>query len=138
MISHDRFILDRIVDYLFIFENNKSIKMFPGNYSDYLIVKKFEEENSSKEENDIPKVSKNKSNKDNKKLNFKEQQILSQTEKDIENLENEINNLHNNLNENAHNLDYKEFNKLSEKLNELNNILEKKYEIWTNLSEKTN
>ncbi|MDD4155318.1 MAG: ABC-F family ATP-binding cassette domain-containing protein [Candidatus Cloacimonetes bacterium] len=138
LISHDRFILDRIVDYLFIFENNKSIKMFPGNYSDYLIVKKFEEENSSKEENDIPKVSKNKSNKDNKKLNFKEQQILSQTEKDIENLENEINNLHNNLNENAHNLDYKEFNKLSEKLNELNNILEKKYEIWTNLSEKTN
>ena len=32
LISHDRFILDRITDFLFIFEQNKSIRKFPGNY----------------------------------------------------------------------------------------------------------
>lgn len=35
VVSHDRFFLDRIVDHLFVFEGNASIKDFPGNYSQY-------------------------------------------------------------------------------------------------------
>ena len=43
VVSHDRFFLDRVVDYLFIFEEDRIVK-FPGNYSDYLLVKRFREE----------------------------------------------------------------------------------------------
>ena len=35
VVSHDRFFLDRIVDHLFVFEGNASVKDFPGNYSQY-------------------------------------------------------------------------------------------------------
>jgi ATP-binding cassette subfamily F protein uup len=40
VVSHDRFFLDRSVDTLFVFEGT-SIRKFPGNYSDYLLVRKF-------------------------------------------------------------------------------------------------
>lgn len=48
VVSHDRFFLDRTVDYLFIFDGNK-IRKFSGNYSDYLLVRNYlsEEENKT-------------------------------------------------------------------------------------------
>ena len=45
-VSHDRFLLDRVVDYLIIFTKEGIIK-FPGNYSDYLLVKRFREEEAA-------------------------------------------------------------------------------------------
>lgn len=35
IVSHDRYFLDRLVDHLFIFEKNKPIKDFVGNYTDF-------------------------------------------------------------------------------------------------------
>ena len=40
-VSHDRYFLDRVVDFLFVF-TDKGIIKFPGNYSDYLLVKRFQ------------------------------------------------------------------------------------------------
>ncbi|OQY38883.1 MAG: hypothetical protein B6229_04855 [Spirochaetaceae bacterium 4572_7] len=35
VVSHDRFFLDKVVDFLFIFDNSGNIKGFAGNYTDY-------------------------------------------------------------------------------------------------------
>jgi ATP-binding cassette subfamily F protein uup len=35
VVSHDRYFMDKIVDHLFIFEDDGKITGFPGNYSDY-------------------------------------------------------------------------------------------------------
>lgn len=42
VVSHDRYFLDRTVDYIFALENRK-IRRYPGNYSIYLDVKRAEE-----------------------------------------------------------------------------------------------
>ena len=55
VVSHDRFFLDRVVDYLFIFEEHRIIK-FPGNYSDYLIVKRFREEKTKIQKSQKDKI----------------------------------------------------------------------------------
>ncbi len=136
LISHDRFILDRIVDYLFIFEENKTIKMFPGNYSDYLLVKKFNEESTEKDKTSVSNIQV-KPPKNQKKLSFKEKQLLVQTEKDIDLLETEQNNLNKKMAENGQSLNYYDYNKLSQRLEEINNQLQSKYDVWAELSEKS-
>ena len=35
IVSHDRYFMDKIVDHLFVFQEGKAIKDFPGNYSRY-------------------------------------------------------------------------------------------------------
>ena len=42
VVSHDRYFLDRTVDYIFALENSK-VRRYPGNYSIYLDVKRAEE-----------------------------------------------------------------------------------------------
>jgi ATP-binding cassette subfamily F protein uup len=39
IVTHDRFILDKLVDHLFVMEGNGQIKDFPGNYSQYISSK---------------------------------------------------------------------------------------------------
>ncbi|MDP8321933.1 MAG: hypothetical protein RAO94_06250 [Candidatus Stygibacter australis] len=41
-VSHDRYFLNRVVDFLFVFTDLGIIK-FPGNYSGYLLVKRFQD-----------------------------------------------------------------------------------------------
>ncbi|MEC7641344.1 MAG: energy-dependent translational throttle protein EttA [Nitrospinota bacterium] len=49
VISHDRFFLNRICTHLLVFEGNKKVRWFEGNFEDYLEVRK--EELGGKEEN---------------------------------------------------------------------------------------
>ncbi|MEN9598668.1 MAG: hypothetical protein RL596_979, partial [Bacteroidota bacterium] len=37
IVSHDRYFMDRLVDHLFVFEGNATVRDFPGNYSNYRI-----------------------------------------------------------------------------------------------------
>jgi ABC transport system ATP-binding/permease protein len=43
VVSHDRYFLDRTVDSIFAFEQDGTLKQYPGNYSVYLDYKKAEE-----------------------------------------------------------------------------------------------
>ncbi len=45
IISHDRYFMDKIVQHLFVFEGDAVVKNFPGNYSQYRIVKESEVNN---------------------------------------------------------------------------------------------
>ncbi|MDY6915670.1 MAG: ATP-binding cassette domain-containing protein [Candidatus Cloacimonadota bacterium] len=75
VVSHDRYFLDRITNHLFIFEEDK-IRKFPGNYSDYLLLKRFQESEKKK----------NSSNK----LSYNKKRELERLEKTISVLENNL------------------------------------------------
>ena len=44
IVSHDRYFMDRLVDHLFVFEGDGVIRDFPGNYSQYRIWQKEQEQ----------------------------------------------------------------------------------------------
>src|SRR4030095_7874212 len=44
IVSHDRYFMDRLVDHLFVFEGEGIIRDFPGNYSQYRIWLKEQED----------------------------------------------------------------------------------------------
>ena len=133
IISHDRFMLDRVVDFLFIFQEDKSIRKFPGNYSDYLLMKKFEEENSIKD-TPTPKVIYRE--KRVKKLSFKEEQTLLHAEKEIDRLETEKKKINITMTEKASSMTHTEFEELSKKLIDLEEKLMKYLAVWEELSIK--
>lgn len=83
VVSHDRFFLDRSVDYLFVFEGT-SIRKIPGNYSDYLLLKRF----SSEEKASSAKTSKDtREPKAKNGLSYNEQRELKLLDEQIEKLE---------------------------------------------------
>ncbi|QQR97140.1 MAG: hypothetical protein IPK18_09625 [Sphingobacteriales bacterium] len=90
IVSHDRYFLDKLTDWLFVFEGNGKIKTFLGNYKEYrddlkeqLRIEKenlaIAEKNKTETKKDIVK--------DKRKLSFKEQQEFLQLEKDIDTLQ---------------------------------------------------
>ncbi|KQC11405.1 MAG: hypothetical protein APR54_10935 [Candidatus Cloacimonas sp. SDB] len=136
IVSHDRFFLDRVVDYLFIFEDDRIIK-FPGNYSDYLLVKKFREENKTETKSDQPskKNLKNPSNKP-QKLSYNEKRELEFLSSEIPRLEEEINRIEKTIEIEAANLKAQDFSRFSERMNSISRELELKTSRWLELAEK--
>ena len=88
VVSHDRYFLDRTVEYIFAFEENGSIRRYPGNYTVYLDMKaalaargKDEKKSSGKEAQKIlPPVSVKPAQS---KLSGKERRELEQLERSI-------------------------------------------------------
>ncbi|MGC9362598.1 MAG: ATP-binding cassette domain-containing protein, partial [Candidatus Syntrophosphaera sp.] len=132
VVSHDRFFLDRCVDYLFIFEGT-SIRRFPGNYSDYLLVKKFEkEEKEEREKQSAPLRPK----RIQKGLSYNEQREFDQLTREIDSLEAEINTLEDSLNDPDPSLSHIDYQKISHDLEDLNRIHGTKLQRWLELSDK--
>lgn len=88
VVSHDRYFLDRIVDFLFIFDGKGGIKGFPGNYSQYreyvLSEKKIDRENIKKN-----KISTRVKTRCVPKASFKDKEEFKTLEKNIEKMEEE-------------------------------------------------
>lgn len=88
VVSHDRFFMDKIVDHLFVFEGEGSVRDFPGTYSDW----RAEEAMRSSEaemQNTSGKTENTWRQKDQNKLNYKEQKEFKTLEKEIASLEDE-------------------------------------------------
>jgi len=128
IVSHDRYFLDRVTDYLFIFEDG-IVKKFAGNYSDYLLVKKYDKEEKEK------KVKTQIKSKTKTKLSYKEQRELEDLEAKMASLENEIEKLKNMMETEAQNLSYRDFQNLAEDLSKKENELENVSEKWLELEE---
>jgi ATP-binding cassette subfamily F protein uup len=128
VVSHDRFFLDRVVDCLFIFEPDR-IHKFAGNYSDYLLVKRFKKA----EEVELKKEAPIKTEKTSSKLSYKFQRELESIQIRIDEIEARMSELEDTLQTNAVTLtanDYKEIdteNKLLE--TELDKLLHRWEEI---------
>ena len=133
IVSHDRFFLDRTVDYLFIFQDGK-LRKFAGNYSDYLLVKRFEQD--ATEEKKEPVITRPK--RIAKGLSYNEQREFGLLEKEIEKIESELLELESRLNDFANPLSPNEYYHISIAMQELENRHQELLTRWLELSDKQN
>src|SRR5690606_23088783 len=135
LVSHDRYLVDKLTDQLFIFEGEGKVTVYNGNYADF----KSEQEQKLKEEKEQLKARKVSSTKTketdtsvNRKLSYKEQREYESLELEIEELEQKIiekTKLLNTL------IDHIEITKHAKEIEELQNTLETKSERWLELGE---
>lgn len=132
VVSHDRYFLDRICNKILSYENNGKLKIYHGNYSDYLIQKDIENQNKCNEkdnkDNINEKIKKEKPKSLNKvpKFSFKEQKEFKEIDDIILNLENKLEKIQKDIEENSTN--YSKLQELIEEKEELEMILLEKYE----------
>ena len=89
-VSHDRYFLDRTVDFLLILDTAGNISGFAGSYSDYLEYRQKEERDRKLESSRIRRQSPRQNNREEKKgLSFKEKRELDGLLPEIEKLEQE-------------------------------------------------
>lgn len=86
VVSHDRYFLDRVTDFLFIFDGSGNIRGFTGNYSDYhsFLV---EEKSIQKKVRQQEKTSTRVRTEKKKKATFREKEEFGDLEEEIESLE---------------------------------------------------
>jgi ATP-binding cassette subfamily F protein uup len=94
VVSHDRYFLDRVVDFLFIFDGDGNIKGFAGNYSQYQEYVKFEQK-LEKETVKKNKVDSRIKTEKERKASFNEKKEFESLELNIEKLEEEKSQLEN-------------------------------------------
>lgn len=140
IVSHDRYFLDRLVDHLFVFEDNGHIRDFPGNYTDYRnFLAENKESNAGNGKQSIAQnipasvtvqtpVSTSK-----RKLSFKEQKELENLEADMAKLEVKKSALIEKLNVGSES--HEEITKWAKEIERLNAELEEKEMRWLELSE---
>ena len=93
VVSHDRYFMDKVVDHIFVFDGEGSIKDFPGNYSDWRDWRIEEKAAAAKEaaekaaKSAAPKQSYRTETK--RKLTFKERKEYDSLEEEIMALEEE-------------------------------------------------
>ena len=132
LVSHDRYLVDRLTDQLFVFEGNGDVCIYAGNYTDY----RLEQEvliTASKNVKNKPAPVVELDKKGGKKLSFKE-------EKELENLENEIQGLEKKILElteqlNAGIVEYDKLSAISSQMESLTQQLDAKTVSWLKLSE---
>jgi ATP-binding cassette subfamily F protein uup len=130
IVSHDRYFMDRLVDHLFVFEGDGMVRDFPGNYSDYRIAQRAEEQEQRTAEK---KQTAETETKGKKKLSFNEKREFDALTKDIPALEKEKAAITEKMS--VRGLPYDELQKLSARINEITLVLEEKEMRWLELSE---
>lgn len=92
VISHDRYFMDKIADHLFVMEGEGRIKDFPGDYTQYRLWRKAQEEEAAREEQQrqkrpaTPPAQKAQRNYADR-LSFKERRELEALESELPTLE---------------------------------------------------
>lgn len=133
LVSHDRYLLDKLTDQLFIFEGDGIIRIYNGNYADFKLEQeaqqKSEKEKQKKsiQQTDLPKIKEEK-----KKLSYKEQLEYNKLASEIDELEQvlkakviQLNTLTN----------HAELATLAEEIQNLQNLIDSKSERWMILAE---
>jgi ATP-binding cassette subfamily F protein uup len=106
LVSHDRYLMDRLTEQLFILEGEGIVDIYSGNYTDYRLEK---EENAKKPVKQQPTTPTSSSKK---KLSFKEQKELESLETSIEELEDKIKAIILKLNQSQNNTEIIELSQL--------------------------
>lgn len=101
VVSHDRFFLDRIVDHLFVFNGDGTVRDFPGDYSTYREVARQEEKEArtnASADRVVSDTRKERPRERKVKLTFKEKREMEQLEATLESLSSEKKSLEEELN----------------------------------------
>ncbi len=130
MVSHDRYLLDKLTDQLFIMEDGGHVRIYNGNYSSYRV--ELEESKQQNKRNTtataavVEQVKKN-------KLSFKEQKELDTLESEIILIEKQI--AENNEALNIAGIDPKKLDDILKQNTALNSKLDEKSMRWIELTE---
>lgn len=130
LVSHDRYLLDKLTDQLFIMEPNGHVRIYNGNYSSYRL--ELEESRNEAKRTTATTPQKTATPAKNK-LSFKEAKELDTLEKEIIDIENMIKDKTDQLNVSG--IEPAKLNGLLEQIAELNAQLDKKSARWIELSE---
>lgn len=131
LVSHDRYLVDKLTDQLFILEGNGSVRIFNGNYSSYreeAELIKIAEKEAQKKSASSPVIKETPKNK----LSYKEKIELENITTEIDELENKIKALNNNLNAIS---EANELIKIAAEIEENNKLIEEKSIRWIELTE---
>jgi ABC transport system ATP-binding/permease protein len=133
-VSHDRYFLDRVVDFLFVFTPEGIIK-FPGNYSDYLLVKRYKDAKLQEDKslNARKQEARRKAEKP-KRLSYMQLRELEEIENKITELEFHRNELEHQLTEEANTMKPQDFQENTSKQHAIATQLEILEERWLELS----
>ena len=134
IVSHDRYFMDKLVDHVFVFEENGAIADFPGSYSFYR--EKQEETAYEKSVEKASKVVKDPNNmqSDDNKLSHEERKQYNRLEKEIEKLEAKKVTLHERMAVVVN--DFEELNQLNKELKEIEVLIDDKTMEWLDLAER--
>lgn len=133
LVSHDRYLLDKLTDQLFIFEGKGKVQIYNGNYADFKLeqdeIQKLEKEKQKKiiQEQTKPVVK-----KENKKLSYKEQLEYTKLEDEIEMLEQSIKLKTKELNQVT---DHLKLSSLAEEIQSIQKMIDEKSERWLYLAD---
>ncbi|MBM7703216.1 ABC-F family ATP-binding cassette domain-containing protein [Metabacillus iocasae] len=131
-VSHDRYFLDKVADYLLVFEGNGQISTYFGEYTDYL-----EDEMKKNQVVAAPKVKEEKPKQQDKpkkrRLSYKEQKEWEEIEDKIAEKEEEVEQLTAEIEKAGS--DYSRAHELSQKQEQANEELEELMNRWAELSE---
>ena len=88
LVSHDRYLIDKLTDQLFIFEGDGNVPIYSGNYTDY----RLEQEEPKKPTKSVFKAEMINSEPEvqKRKLSFKEEKELQNLESETEELEKQV------------------------------------------------
>jgi len=132
LVSHDRYLIDRLSEQLFIFEGEGHIRIYNGNYADH----KAEEELKAKAEKEKTAIKEIAPQKlavtEKKKLSYKEVKEYENLEKEIEEIEQSIAIKQTAMSEMTA---YDKLQQQAEEIEKLKYALDKKSERWMELAE---
>jgi len=129
MVSHDRYLLDKLTDQLFIVEEKGHVRIYNGNYSSYRIEQ--EEARQQKKNPTVAVLQPVQAKKS--KLSFKETKELETLEQEIAKIENQIAGCNKELD--TAGIAPSKLNDILDKINTLNSQLEEKSMRWIELTE---
>jgi ABC transport system ATP-binding/permease protein len=139
IVSHDRYFMDRLVDHLFVFEGGGEVRDFPGNYTQYRIWQKEQEQTvaeTAASQSDKKQQEDNNTNNEavvRKKMGFKEKREFELLEKELPALEKEKEQITAQMSKGD--LSFEEISKLSDRMVAITQELETKEMRWLELSE---
>ncbi|EMI72445.1 ABC-F family ATP-binding cassette domain-containing protein [Leptospira noguchii] len=130
VVSHDRYFMDRTVDYLFTFQGEGIIEKFPGNYSEYLEYTNYLNKQKEKKELEIkPRETDTSKNKNG--MSFRQKKELETLELEITSLEKEERSLTDILQSGT--AKPEELAEVGNRLTEIHSVLSLKLEHWEEL-----
>lgn len=132
LVSHDRYLLDRLTDQLFIFNGNGQITIYNGNYADYRSEQSAAAEQTKQQTTQKTTVNIPSQEETKKKLSYRERLEYEALDKEIVLLEEQISEQTQAL---GNTIDHGQLATIAESIKRLNEELDVKTERWMELGE---
>jgi ATP-binding cassette subfamily F protein uup len=131
LVSHDRYLIDRLTDQLFIFEGDGNVPIYSGNYTDY----RLEQEEPKKATKAVlkPEMINSAPETQKRKLSFKEEKELQGLESETEKVEKQIEGLTTELNSGI--TDHAQLSEIAIKIKDLKENIDNMTMRWLELTD---